>query len=141
MTEDEVCSLIFFLDTLMLVFCIHSVKGGWHYLRMLWKELDMVEALKLLVHFFYITLKSILSFPFPCDIAVLIWFHWFEWEKDYFRILKLAQERCSHLFPSKSGSSCHWLYYWSVTYISIWERMQPGISLRQMHCFLEHRDL
>lgn len=51
-------------------------------------------------------------FSFPCDIAVLIWLHWwFLWERDYFRILKLAQERCWHLFLSKSGSACHWLCY------------------------------
>lgn len=51
-------------------------------------------------------------FSFPCDIAVLIWLHWwFLWERDYFSILKLAQERCWHLFLSKSGSACHWLCY------------------------------
>lgn len=86
--------------------------------------------------------KIYISFRFPCDIALLIWFHgWFMWEKNYFRILKLTQERCYHLFPSKSGSSCHWLRYLSATYISIWERMQPGVSRRQMRHSLEHRDL
>ena len=72
----------------------------------------MGEALKSLVCCLCLTQDYIFFFSFPCDIAVLIWLHWwFLWERDYFRILKLAQERCWHLFLSKSGSACHWLCY------------------------------
>lgn len=112
-TVNEISPTHFSLDTLTLVFSIYSIER-----RLKWPSYSMkrvesggsteVSSLLSLLH----TRLHFFSLPFPFDIAILICFWWwFVWERDYFRILKLSQERYCHLSSSKSSSSCHWLCY------------------------------